>query len=193
MQKSKLAGSALILVAALMGAAAYAQDAKPGMAMGEGMGFDFAALDADKDGKVTKAEVDAFHAAKVKAADTNADAKLSAEELAAMQLAAMQQRAADRAGKMIAKLDTDADGMLSEAEMAARPNAGRMFTMMDTDGDGAITQAEADAAKQAMQEHRGGKHGKGGHGKGGYGKGGQGMGGQGMGGQDMDDADDAGN
>lgn len=188
MQKSNLAGSALILVAALMGAAAYAQDAKPGMAMG-GMGFDFATLDADKDGKVTKAEVDAFHAAKVKAVDTNADGKLSAEELAAMQMAAMQQRAADRSARMIANLDTDADGMLSEAEMAARPNAGRMFEMMDTDGDGAITQAEADAAKQAMQDHRGGKHGKGGHGKGGHGMGGHGMGGM-MG---MDDADDAGN
>lgn len=186
MQKSNLAGSALILVAALMGAAAYAQDVMPEPGMGKGMAFDFAALDADKDGKVTQAEVDAFHAAKVKAADTNADGKLSAEELAAMQMAAMQQRAADRAAKMITKLDTDADGMLSVAEMAARPGAGRMFQMMDTDSDGAITQAEADAAQQAMQDHRGGKQGKGGHGKGGHGKDGHGMGG--MNGMNNDDA-----
>ena len=58
MSKNKLAGSALILVAALMGAAAYAQDATPAKPM-QGP-FDFATLDADKDGKVTAVSTSAF-------------------------------------------------------------------------------------------------------------------------------------
>jgi hypothetical protein len=181
MNKSKLAGSAMIVVAALMGAAAFAQDAGL-VPMQAKHGFDIVAMDADKDGKVTKAEADAFHAAKVKAADTNADGKLSAEELAAMQAAMMQARMADRAAAMVTKLDTDKDGFLSEAELAAAPMRGKMFDKMDADGDGAVTQAEVDA----MQDMRGKGHGKG-HGKhGGHGKGGHDMG-------DMMDGADQGN
>jgi hypothetical protein len=182
MNKSKLAGSALIVVAALMGAAAFAQDAGL-VPMKAKHGFDIAAMDTDKDGKVTKVEMDAFHAAKVKAADTNADGKLSAEELAAMQASAMQARMADRAAAMVTKLDTDKDGFLSEAELAARPMHGMMFDKIDADKDGAVTQAEVDA----MQDMRGNGHGKGhGKGHGRHGKGGHDMG-------DMMDGADQGN
>ena len=161
MSKNKLAGSALILVAALMGAAAYAQDATPAKPM-HGP-FDFATLDADKDGKVTKAEVEAFRAAKVKAMDANADGKISADELAAPRIAAATDRIKARSAEMVAKLDSDGDGSLTAAEMAARPGPERLFDRIDANGDGAVTQDEVDAAQKAMHEKHGWGHGK--HGK----------------------------
>lgn len=155
----RLAGSALILVAGLMGAAAYAQDATPPKPSHGG--FDFATLDADKDGKVTKAEVDAFRAAKVKAMDANADGKISADELAAPRIAASTDRIKVRSAEMVKKMDSDGDGMLSAAEMAARPGPEMLFDKIDANADGAVTQDEVDAARKAMHE----KHGKGKHGK----------------------------
>ncbi|MDZ4395273.1 EF-hand domain-containing protein [Cypionkella sp.] len=167
MSKEKLAGSALFVVAALMGAAAFAQDAMPGKP-GHGP-FDFATLDADKDGKVTKAEVEAFRAAKVTAMDANNDGKISAEELAAPRIAAATDKINARSADMVAKMDSDGDGMLSAAELATRPGPEMMFDRIDADKDGAVTQEEIDAARQAMHE----KHGKRGHGKDGHGKGGK--------------------
>jgi len=126
--------------------------------------LNFNALDADKDRKVTMAEIDASHAARTKAADTNADGKLSAEELAAMQIKAMTERAVARAAKMIENLDTDGDKMLTDIELAAGKGRAEMFARVDTDGDGAITTAEAETARARMKERghgRGGKHGRG--------------------------------
>lgn len=142
--------------------------------------MDFATLDADKDGKVTQDEMTAFHTAKVTAADADKDGKLSADELAAMQMTAMQARAANRAAMMVERMDSDGDGLISAAEMAAGPNRADIFARMDADGDGAVTQAEVDAAKAKMQGMMGGR----GHGK----HGGKGHGWFGMG---QDDADDA--
>lgn len=162
----KLAGSALILAAALMGAAAYAQDATPPKPPHGG--FDFATLDTDKDGKVTKAEVAALRAAKVKAMDANADGKISADELAAPRIAAATDRINARAAEMVETMDSDGDELLSAAEMATRPGPEMVFDRIDANADGAVTQDEVDAARKAMHEKHGkghGKHGKDGHGK----------------------------
>ena len=173
---NKLTGSALIAVAALMGAAAYAQDAGDKMAHGASPMFDFATLDADKDGKVTKVEIEAHKTARFEQADTNKDGKLSAEEMTAARDAMMAQRKADRMAQMIARLDKDGDGMISMAEMPNPPNADKMFERVDTDKDGAISQAEADTAKQMMQDRMAKRdgQGKGGHGRDGHGERGQG-------------------
>ena len=53
---------------------------------GAGPMVDFATLDADKDGKVTKAEITAARAAQATAADANSDGRLSVDEIAAMQI-----------------------------------------------------------------------------------------------------------
>lgn len=164
--------AALLLTA--VGGAALARG--PGDMMGggmmggmdEGMGpmaqFDFAALDTDKDGKITQAEMTAWRAAQVVGVDADKDGKLSADELKAMNMARMEERAANMATQMIARLDVDGDGLLGVEEMAARPGPAMMFDRIDADGDGAVTQEEVDAARAAMAEMRG-----------------QGMGGQGMG------------
>lgn len=168
--KNKLAGASLVALAiALTGSAALADR---GDRMGEGgMGpmqaFDFAAVDADKDGKITPAELDAYRAAEAKAVDADGDGFLSAAELAAMHVKAATQRANDMAARMIERLDSDKDGKLSAAEMAVRPAPTRIFDRLDTDNDGAISEAELAAAKERMAE-RGedgprGKHRRGGH------------------------------
>jgi Ca2+-binding EF-hand superfamily protein len=174
--QNKFTGSALIVVAALMGAAAYAQDATPPMQGGPGPMFDFATLDANKDGKITKDELEAAKTARFTAADTNKDGKLSVEELTAARDAMIAKRKEDRLAQMIKRFDKDGDGMISEAEMPSPPNADKMFDRIDTDKDGAISQAEADAAKQMMQDRMGKHDGRGqGHGRDGHGKDGKGM------------------
>ncbi len=159
--KTNFTLSALTLagvLAAGLSTAAFAEN-RDGMGMGHMPAFDFTTLDADKDGKVTQAEVDAAHAARVAEVDANKDGLLSGDELAAMHLKMMTERANTMAADMVNKLDTDGDKLLSAAEMAARPGAGKMFEMVDTDSDGAITQAEADAAKEKMAERGHGKRG----------------------------------
>lgn len=140
------------------------------MGMGPGMGmgprFDFAAVDADKDGKVTEAELTAWRAAEAGKIDANKDGKLSAEELTAARVAEMTARATEMATQMVTDLDTDGDGLLTAAEMAARPGPARMFDRADADGDGAVTQAELDAMRAEGpggdgegRGHHGGGHG----------------------------------
>jgi Ca2+-binding EF-hand superfamily protein len=118
--------------------------------------LNFEAMDADKDGKITSAEFDAFRAAEFAKADTNADGQLSAEELAAKHIADMTARAAGMAAKMIERMDDNADGQLSAEEIAQGPRAPTMFERADADDDGAISKAEADAMQEKMGRH--GKH-----------------------------------
>lgn len=185
MSMTKRTVFAALLVSAL-GGAALAQEGPMGGMMGGGMGdgpmggpmmeggpfggFDFAAVDADKDGKITEAEMQAWRAAQVAGVDADKDGKLSADELKAMQMARMEERAANMASKMVERMDADGDGLLSAAELAARPGPAMMFDRLDADGDGAVTEAEIDAARAEMMDRMGGPdghEGRGGHGHGG--------------------------
>ena len=159
-------GSAALAVLAL-GTVAIA-DNMGQMRMGDGMGGhgmmmdgpvpDLTAIDADKDGKVSKDELTAYRAARVAGVDANADGKLSADELAAMHLKAMNDAARTMADRMIERLDTDGDKALSAAELAARPLPAELFDRIDSNGDGFIDPSEIDAAKAHMRE-RGGRMG----------------------------------
>ncbi len=124
----------------------------------------FDEMDADKDGKVTEAEIEAWHTARFTAADADKNGQLSADELTAMQIARMQERMAERSKKMIERLDVNADGQPSAEELAKMGKRETPFQRADADGDGGISKEEA----QAAMDHggRGGKHGKRGHGHG---------------------------
>lgn len=187
MTKSKMMMSVAAVVA--LGLAAVPALAKPGMGgMGGAMGpmASFATLDADKDGKVTVAEITAAHEARIVALDSNGDGYVSPDELVGMML---QHRPADaptppdadrmmakmtgKAGQILGSMDANKDGKTSVEEMKLAHDPAqteRMVARFDTDGDGAISQAEFDAAKARMAERMNRKDGKGGHGKDGKGK-----------------------
>ncbi|GAB1477940.1 hypothetical protein MASR2M74_04830 [Paracoccaceae bacterium] len=147
------------LAAAGISTAVMAQDAPPAPA-GEETGM-FALMDADKDGKVTQAEIDAFKAARFAEADTDKDGKLSPAELLVMREKAETARREAMAKAMVARLDTDKDSLISAEELAAAGPGKGMIERLDTDGDGAVSLAEMEAAKDYMKGH--GKHGKRGH------------------------------
>jgi Ca2+-binding EF-hand superfamily protein len=155
----KVTTGALVLATVLAASSGMALADRRGGGDGMGLGgfgavgtFDFATLDADKDGKVTEAEILAHRTARITAADTDGDGKISAAELAAMVEGEMQMRAERRAAQMITRLDTDKDGALSPEELLAAQAGGRMFGRLDSDNDGALSEAELDAAQARMAE-----------------------------------------
>lgn len=119
--------------------------------------FDFSAIDADNDGKITKAEIDAHHTAKLAAADVNKDGKFSLDELTEMRLQSVKAQLRAKTETMLKSHDTDGDGQLSAAEMPLPRHAGKFFDKVDRDGDGALSLAEVEAARARM-EARHGRH-----------------------------------
>ena len=138
----------------------------------------FAALDANNDGRVTKAEMEAQREARRDARfdrlDTNDDGAISKAEMDA----AREQRAAKRTERManregdaakvrgkrgnrmgkgmrgggFDRLDANNDGSVTLAEFQA-PQIER-FQRADANGDGVLTQAERQSARQAMRDQR---------------------------------------
>ena len=124
-----------------------------------GMGpmmFEFSEVDTNADGKVTQDEMQAYAKSKFDAADTDSNGKLSVDEMSAAAQKRRDDRRAKMMEKMIKRMDTDADGELSFDEMPGqKTRAEQMFSRVDRDGDGAISEAEMDAARD--------KGGRGGH------------------------------
>lgn len=156
MKQTKILAVILATAGALAATTAMAKPGGPDM----GPRIQFEELDADGNGEITKAEMEAHKAARFGATDTNGDGQLSAEELVAQE----QSRATKRVEKMISRMDTDGDGVLSAEEMSARGDRGDrgkreerrgdMFKRVDRDGNGAISKEEFEHA----EHHRGGKH-----------------------------------
>lgn len=130
----------------LLTGAVFANDA-----MAKSPDAEFAAMDTNRDGKVSPDE----HAAGAKRMfdimDANHDGKVTADEMSAAHRSVTGTK--PMAGEMsasekIQKLDTDGDGVLTAAEHAT--GAASMFQKMDTDHDGSLSKAEL-AAGQAMK------------------------------------------
>ena len=156
------AAIAVLFAAATLATVALADKGPGGQgARGAMMLEMFDTMDADKDGKLTKAEMEAHRAAEFAAADTNSDGKLDAEELAAHHLARMTAPAAERSAQMIARMEDDGDGSLSADEMNQTMQE-RRFARLDTDKDGAISKAEAESAGNRMERRMKGHGMKGG-------------------------------
>lgn len=102
----------------------------------------FEDLDANSDGLLSPAELDARVQARFSRADLDGNGVLSRAEIEARGSA----RAKERASKMIDRLDTDGDQAVSFEEMQA-VRGGRMFERADANGDGAISKAEFDSMR----------------------------------------------
>ncbi|SDE81476.1 EF-hand domain-containing protein [Limimaricola pyoseonensis] len=99
---------------------------------GEMMRNLFEQADADGDGSLSRAEIDAFRAAQVSGADASGDGALSIEEFETLWSAFTRSRMVDA----FQELDADGDGAITAAEIDGRVD--RMVERLDRDGDGTI-------------------------------------------------------
>jgi len=105
---------------------------------GKRHGMSFENIDADNDGQITQAEMEATAKARFSAADTDSDGFLSQEEMEAAGRERMQKHMAS----MMERMDTDGDGKIAMAEMKPRHDPSEMFNKADADGDGSISKEE---------------------------------------------------
>lgn len=138
-----LAGTAIALG---LGAAALAQTGPGAKSSGERFRTQFfERLDADKDGKITKAEYEASRAAEFKTADKNGDGFIDKDEFAAYG----DQRRTEFVERMFARLDKNGDGKLTADELAAgRGKGDRAGRGERRERAGRINFERADAAKK---------------------------------------------
>lgn len=126
----------------------------------------FAKLDVDGDGAISKDELgDHPLAGLFDEVDGDGDGKLSKDEFFAAKKAHHGGKGhhgkgdpAERAAKLMGKLDADKDGALTKAETDEHRWLGEKFTTVDADQDGKITLAELTAFKATHHGKRHGKH-----------------------------------
>ncbi len=119
----------------------------------------FDSIDTNKDGKLSKSEIEADRATRFAEADADKDGKLSSAELKAHHAAHAGERAEKRMAKMLNHMDKDGDGALTLAEMSGNKRGEKMFSRIDTDADGALSKAELQAAREHMKKHHKDGHG----------------------------------
>ncbi|MDP2639564.1 MAG: calcium sensor EFh [Betaproteobacteria bacterium] len=141
--------AALILVPAVGFAAENTADAKGARAAGH-----FSKADTDRNGKLSRTEVDKalpHLARKFDSIDRNKDGQLSRGELYAWKKAhkgEWQAKAAHRFGHA----DADGDGAISRAEAGKHaPRLAKKFDRIDSDRDGRLTQDELRAYREMMR------------------------------------------
>jgi hypothetical protein len=155
--------AALAVVGAGFGAVALAQAPKAGGPHGgqgpKGAAFGLLEMDANADGKLTKAEFDAGVAARFNAIDADRNGVATAEERKAAQKAQKERmraameakgeapegqgRRAGRDGERGPRGDRGGD--IAKADFTARH--AQMFTRLDADKDNVVTIAEMQAAR----------------------------------------------
>jgi hypothetical protein len=122
-------------------------DERPHRMHGRGGGHGMRHLanaDANNDGRITRDEFLAGPIAHFERLDANDDGALSAEE--------RPQRGERRGGEgRHARMDSNSDGQISQAEFAAM--GASMFERMDANDDGRVTTEEADAVRGRHGRH----------------------------------------
>lgn len=93
-------------------------------------------MDANKDGKVTQAEIEAFQAARAAEIDADKDGKITADEIQAFR----ERQRAKHEAEMLARMDANGDGTVSVQEYEAAQTW--RLARMDRNGDGAIDEQD---------------------------------------------------
>ncbi|WP_265587868.1 EF-hand domain-containing protein [Sphingomicrobium arenosum] len=109
----------------------------------------FAKLDADGNGLVTSAEMDAAREARH---ERRAERMEQRGERAKQHMERRGEHRGQRHEQRFARMDGNGDGALSLAEFQARPLA--MFERADADKNGILTEAERAAARDTVRERR---------------------------------------
>ncbi|MEM6308192.1 MAG: calcium-binding protein [Pseudomonadota bacterium] len=115
----------------------------------------FADMDTNGDGQISKAELQAFMAAKAAdrfaQMDSNQDGSVTRAEIVAMASGDAQSRAERRADKMLDRLDANGNGALETDELKPFENRGdRVFARLDQDDNGSLSEDEFERLIQRM-------------------------------------------
>jgi Ca2+-binding EF-hand superfamily protein len=102
----------------------------------------FKRIDANSDGKIMQPELKTLVMRRFKRLDDNGDSNVSGDELQKMMLKAVERRRA----RILALMDTDANGTITESELDKVLDS--MFNAADSDRDGALTIAETQSFKR---------------------------------------------
>ena len=127
-----------------------------GLAMAMPPGDRMKAADTDGDGAISQEEFQAKRAEKFNEFNTDG-AGLTYEQFTAMMEAQKQERKESRQQRMFNHLDANGDGVIDEAEFAAK--ADKRFSMLDTDGDGLVSMDEIKAKHASRKGGHRGHHG----------------------------------
>ena len=113
-------------------------------------------FDANADGAISKAEIEAVKAARFAEADANGDGTLTMDEIETWREAERERRMENRKKRMFERQDVNGDGVISIEEFETRGMP--MFDRIDANGDEVLSSDELEAMKSHRGERRGWHH-----------------------------------
>ena len=137
MKKSMKTALAFLAVASAAGGVAVAAENRPGFGEGPRHGMAFDRADADANGDVTFEEFAAAMNSRMGSVDADKDGKMTVAEIASE---IERMRAERMARRVIERFDTDGDGALTAMEVETRQK--EMFALLDRNDDGRILDEE---------------------------------------------------